>query len=60
MLNVPGEEQVENFKDLKIMQNSQLKNYFKVFFCELWSRFGKKLFLIDFYYEKSNIINQFC
>jgi len=29
-------------KDLKIIQNLQLKNYFKIIFCELQSRFGKK------------------
>jgi hypothetical protein len=29
-------------KDLKIMQNLQLKNYFEVIFCELRWRFGKK------------------
>jgi hypothetical protein len=28
-------------KDLRSMQNLQLKNYLKVIFCEFWSRFGK-------------------
>jgi hypothetical protein len=50
---------LKNSKDFNILQNLQPKNDFKLIFCELWSRFGKKCG-IDFCYQKSNIINQFC
>jgi hypothetical protein len=42
MWNVHAEGQVEKIsKDLKIMQNLQLKNYFKVIFCEYGQGLGK-------------------
>jgi hypothetical protein len=43
MWNVHGEGQVENFKDLKIMQNLELKNYLKVIFCEDGQNLGKNV-----------------
>jgi hypothetical protein len=42
-VNVHPERQVENFKDLKIMQNLQLKNYLKVIFCEYGQGLGKNV-----------------
>jgi len=43
MWNVHGEGQVENFKDLKIMQKLQFKNYFKLIFCEYGQCLGKNV-----------------
>jgi hypothetical protein len=40
---IHGEGHVENFKDLKIMQNLQLKYYLKVIFCEYGQGLGKNV-----------------
>jgi hypothetical protein len=42
MWNVHGEWH-ENFKDLEIMQNLQLKYYLKVIFCEYGQSLGKSV-----------------
>jgi hypothetical protein len=60
MWNVHGEGQVEISKDLKIMQNLQLKIYLKVIFCEYGQGLGKNVvnwfLLLEVKYHQSILL----